>query len=69
MSWISNKVQAFKDHSKAADKLMTADGFLNNAELGGNEEAVARAKQDQTEAIAAMNDARKRLWGNLYRGD
>jgi hypothetical protein len=68
MGFLADKWQALKDHSAAGTKHWTADGYLNVAELSGNEEAIARATKDRDEAIAERNEAASRLWGNLYRG-
>ena len=66
--WKDN-TDAYQRYRQAKDKYYTAEAFLNNAELGGNEHAQARAQRDLEEASTEIRKTRGQfLWGNLYKG-
>jgi hypothetical protein len=69
MGWIKDNKDAFNRYRQAKDKYYTAEAYLNNAELGGNEEAQSMAQRDLKDASNEIRTTRGQLiWGNLYRG-
>lgn len=69
MGWLKDNTDAYQRYRQAKDKYHTAKAFLNNAELGGNEEGQTMAQQDLEAASTEMRKTRGQfLWGNLYKG-
>ena len=68
MGWIKDNVDAYQKYRQASDRYNTAKAFLNNAELGGNEEGQAMAQRDLEEASTEVRRTRGQfLWGSLYK--